>query len=226
MPKRKIVCLRHEFGVDLEVFSPDRISALAIEEFRKRFQLKSEILTIGFYGRMIGAKGIIDLFYAFSELREHDIQVQLVYVGDVLSTDNDQKTIHLLKDLVKQSPFGAQVVFTGFQHDIPLAMAAVDIVVHPSHHEGFPRIPIEAGAMGKPSIITATSGCEIAVVDGKTGYIVPICDVKELAGKLEVLLRSESLRIQMGQSAQERIQAEFDQRCIVSDQIAFYNRFQ
>ena len=63
----------------------------------------------------------------------------------------------------------------------------MDIHVLASHREGFPRAPMEAAAMGVPTVGTDIRGCREAIDDGVTGLLVPPRDPLALAGALETL---------------------------------------
>jgi glycosyltransferase involved in cell wall biosynthesis len=101
----------------------------------------------------------------------------------------------------------------------------MDVVVLPSHYEGFPRIPVEAGAMKKPSICTATSGATIAIEEGKTGFIVPIRDPKRLAEAIQKIITDSDLSRKMGNAARQRVVELFDQNKIVDQQVRLYEEF-
>ena len=140
-PAHKVVSLRYEFGVDLSEFDPARIDKREVEALRDRFGLAPGIPVIGFVGRLIGTKGILDLFDAYIILRQHGYRAKLLYVGDVLTTDKDQHSISELRRRVAEAGLQDDVVLVGFQKDVPLYLAVMDVVVLPSHREGFPRIP-------------------------------------------------------------------------------------
>lgn len=70
----------------------------------------------------------------------------------------------------------------GFRPDVPQVLGAVDVLVHPSVHEGLPRLLLEAFAVGVPVVGTPVGGCSEVLVDGVTGLTVrpgdsgAICD--------------------------------------------------
>ena len=66
------------------------------------------------------------------------------------------------------------------RHDMPEIYAAADLVVLPTHREGFPRALVEASAMGIPIVSTRIRGCREAVADGETGLLVPPGDGEAL----------------------------------------------
>jgi len=101
----------------------------------------------------------------------------------------------------------------------------MDVVVLPSHYEGFPRIPVEAGAMRKPSVCTAVAGVKEAIDEGETGFIVPIKDPKRLAEGIHKIITNPALSRTMGDKARKRVVELFDQNKIVDQQVRIYQEF-
>jgi glycosyltransferase involved in cell wall biosynthesis len=224
-PAEKVVSLKYEYGVDLNEFSPEAIETTRLEALRKKHDLEDKIPVIGFVGRMIGPKGILDLFEAYQIIRSNGIKAKLLYLGDVLTTDKDAQASIRLRNSVESASLGDDVIFLGFQKDVPLYLSLMDVVVLPSHHEGFPRIPVEAGAMGKPSVSTSTSGAEVAIDEGATGFIVPIKDPLRLAEAIQKIITNPNLARMMGQKARQRVVDLFDQNKTVDREILIYEEF-
>lgn len=92
---------------------------------------------------------------------------------------------------------------------------AADIFLMTSKHastgdfEGFGIAAVEAALCGKPSIVSGNSGLAEAIVPGKTGIAVPENSEEKTAEAVKSLLKSESLRSEMGERA--RIHALADQ---------------
>jgi glycosyltransferase involved in cell wall biosynthesis len=221
----KVVSLKYEYGVDLSRYNPDSIDRIRLEEMRRKLGLEEGTPVIGFSGRMIGAKGILDLFEAYQIIRAGGIRAKLLYLGDVLTTDKDSATYEHLKNLVREKNCGDDVIFLGYQNDVPFYLSLMDVVVLPSYHEGFPRVPVEAGAMAKPSVCTAVSGADVAIEQGKTGFIVPIRNPKRLAEAITTLITNPTLAREMGMTARQRALDLFDQNKIVDQQIRIYEEF-
>jgi glycosyltransferase involved in cell wall biosynthesis len=223
--KDKIATLKYEYGIDLNIFNPEIIDRNQLEEARRKYQLHDGIPVIGFIGRMIGDKGILDLFEAYKKIRASGQRIKLLYLGDTFSTDNDKKSWELLKDLVSESGYENDVTFLGRHPEAPFYISLMDVVVHPSHHEGFPRVPVEAGAMRKPSVCTAVSGAEVAIEEGKTGFIVPIKNPDRLAEAIQKLITDPVLARKMGNAGRKRAVELFDEDKIVDQQIQIYEEF-
>jgi len=220
----QVFSLTFEYGVDLGAFDPGLFDAEAVAETRASFGLRVGVPVVGYVGRMIGAKGVLELYDAFRLFRRRGADAQLLFLGDVLTTDADQGTIRVLRQRIAADGLADDVSFAGFRNDVPRCIMAMDVVVLPSYHEGFPRIPIEAGAMGKAAITTATTGADVAVVHGQTGLIVPIRDVGALEEALWQLITTAGLAARMGQAGRCRVVELFDREKIVERQLEAYPR--
>ncbi len=69
------------------------------------------------------------------------------------------------------------------------------------HFEGFGLVFLEAGAYGLASIGTSGNGIEDAIIDGKTGILVPQYDVEATAVAIVKLTRDADLRVRLGNAA-------------------------
>ena len=71
--------------------------------------------------------------------------------------------------------------------------AGAHALIHPSRERAAPRLPIEAGYCGTPTICLAGDGTEHAVIDGVTGYVAEaITDIPMLA---QIVYRLDRTRV-------------------------------
>jgi glycosyltransferase involved in cell wall biosynthesis len=104
---------------------------------------------------------------------------------------------------------GAAVRLVGFRRDIPQLLAAADVCVLPAAAEACGRVLLEAMAMAKPVVATASGGTPEIVQDGVTGLLVPPGDAGAVASALETLLRDPGRAGSMGAAARHRAVAHF-----------------
>lgn len=76
------------------------------------------------------------------------------------------------------------------------------IYVMSSRYEGLPMVLIEAQECGLPVVsFDCPNGPSDVIENGKTGYVVPLYDIKALAEKTVVLAKNEGMRKQFGREA-------------------------
>jgi glycosyltransferase involved in cell wall biosynthesis len=116
------------------------------------------------------------------------------------------------QELIAHHGVADRVLFLGVRRDVPELMAMMDAVVLASYAEGVPRILMEAAAMGRPSIGTDVRGTREVIVDGVTGYLVPVHDAPALADAITRLLADKHRAREMGAAARLRAETHFDER--------------
>lgn len=87
-----------------------------------------------------------------------------------------------------------------------------DVFVLPSDAEAFGIAAAEACSAGLAVIATAVGGLTDIVIDGETGFLIPVGDQHVLSERLQMLLERQDLREQMGHAARLRAEALFDAR--------------
>jgi hypothetical protein len=92
------------------------------------------------------------------------------------------------------------------QADIRRQLAASDVFVLPSRHEGFAVAPMEAMACGRPVVACDASGIADLLAGGERagGVIVPREDPEALAKALGRLLDDRALAARLGEAARRR----------------------
>ena len=208
------VLLEGSNGVSLARFDP-AVHADAGRGLRRSRSIPDGALVFGFVGRLVRDKGIPELVEAFSRL---DPSVHLLVAGTFEPRDPvDAATRAKLETMPTVHLLG---------HQSPEALyAAADVIVLPSHREGFPNVPLEAAAMGKPVISTTVPGCIDAVEDGVTGLLVPPADANALEGALRRYATDTGLRQAHGVAGRRRAESRFDRRRIAEAMVALYRSF-
>ena len=91
------------------------------------------------------------------------------------------------------------------------------VYVLPSYREGTPRTVLEAMAMGRPIITTDAPGCKETVVDGKTGFLVPVQDANSIAEKMLEFINNPELIEIMGKESLNYCVQKFDVNKVNND---------
>lgn len=140
-------------GIDLEPFK----QSFNREKVRRELGISPDAFVLGHVGRFDGQKNHSFLLEIFAEVLRREPNAYLLLVGDgPLRKAIEEKTRRLGLE--------GKVIFAGMRHDVPrLMLAAMDVFVFPSHHEGLPLALIEAQAAGLPSVITDVISDEVVV---------------------------------------------------------------
>jgi glycosyltransferase involved in cell wall biosynthesis len=153
-------------------------------------------------GRLIPLKRVDGLLEALKELPD----LGLVVVGD------GPERLRLERR-ARELGVSDRVYFAGqrSKKEALGLMAACDLFVLNSVHEGLPHVVLEAMALGLPVVATAAGGTPEVVRDGETGVLVP-GRYGTLGASLSALARDPALRRRLGRAARqwigERLSAE------------------
>ena len=134
----------------------------------------------------------------FQEQKDHACLFAALELLDslpwVLELIGDGPDLSRWKDWVSRRGWSDRVFFDGQRLDVPEILEHCSIFVLSSRWEGFPRSILEAMRASLPVVVSDVGGCREAVLDGKTGFLVPAGDPKALAAKLEALILNSELR--------------------------------
>jgi glycosyltransferase involved in cell wall biosynthesis len=189
-------------GLSLEVPAEKRVEIIGQE-----FQGIAPV--IAFAGQLLPHKDPVAMIHAAAALRARGKQFRMVILGEgrlMKSLEKKVEKLHLA-DIVR---------LTGFVENAIDYLAAADIVAIPSLVEPFPRIGLEAMALGKAVVATTAGGIPEQVIDGTTGILVKPGDHKVFTDALETLIDDSELRRNMGMAGKKRHHLEFSQQVYVA----------
>ncbi|MGF7081433.1 glycosyltransferase family 4 protein [Mucilaginibacter sp. UYCu711] len=148
-------------------------------------------LRVLFAGSMGQRKGLGDLFAAVKLLNNKDIE--LVVMGSLMESM-----------IFYRNEFQNFTYEPGRPHDEVLAlMRTCDVFCLPSIVEGRALVMQEAMSQGLPLIITENTGGRDLIIEGETGYLVPIRSPHAIAEKLNWFINNRSKVGEMGEMAKK-----------------------
>lgn len=180
---------------------------------------------------MLGIKNNEKLIIHISNLRP------VKRIPDLLKIIAGSKKKHKLKLLIiaggSFSPYRKTVEELGIQdkvvvkeevHDIENYIHASDLGIFPSEKESFGLSILETMSYKRPVLATRTGGIPEVVLDGKTGFLLPVGDIKGFIQRLDELIDNEKLLFKMGENAKRISQEKFCSEKIVNQYIEYYNK--
>lgn len=126
--------------------------------------------------------------------------------------------------LAAELGIAARVHFLGACARVPELLAVSTIGVLCSWAEGFSNAILEYMAAGLPAVATDAGGAREAVLDGKTGYIVPPRQPEALAARLVELLSDPALARRLGRAGRRRVEAQFSCAAQLEKTVALFGR--
>ena len=196
-------------GIDIERFCNDNIDQNKLKSLKAELRIEDNDFVIGFTGRLVKDKGIIELVRSYHSLKLIHPNVRLMLVGMLEVRDA------LPDDVVKVIQEDSDIIKTGYVSytEIELYYALMDVFVLASYREGFPTSVLEASSMCIPVITTRVTGCVDSIIDGNTGFFVHHND-KELVDALSILYNDESKRKEMGNNGRIFVESHFEPEII------------
>ena len=195
-------------GIDVKRFDRTRLRESALDALRAEIGLDSKAPVVGFVGRLVEEKGILDLLQAAKAVLRAVPSAQFLVVGPY----DDEKPDGLRPDVAERYGVAESCRFVGMRNDMPELYALMDVLVLPSYREGFPRAPMEASAMKVPTVASDIRGCREAVEHEVNGLLLPVGDVDALAQALIALLNDGELRARMGGAGRRIAEERFDEQ--------------
>ena len=131
-----------------------RIDAACRSKMRKEMGIGDEEILIGCVAILAPAKNHLFLLDAFSRARRENPRLRLALIGDGELRGEIESAAAAL---------GGAVTLTGGVSDVPARMQALDALVLPSLHEGFPNVLVEAQMAGLPALVSenVTRDCDL-----------------------------------------------------------------
>lgn len=169
-------------------------------------------------GRLIWQKGVREFIEMARILRERFPSVRFQLAGEWDPSHPDAVDRCFVDDAVASGC----VEFLGFRADLDRLLPETSIFVLPSYREGTPRVMLEAAACGVPVVAFDVPGSREAVLDNKTGFLVPPEHASALTDAVAKLLTDDTLRMRFGREGRAFVEQHFDTIRVTAAHIELY----
>jgi glycosyltransferase involved in cell wall biosynthesis len=218
-----------EVGVRHRMFRPEDVTVIHYSSrmtvgdaaeadragLRKELGLPPESLLIASVGRIEDQKGVDLLIRAVPAVVAQVPRAHVLVVGDGTRRADAEA-------LAGELDVADRVHFTGWRHDLPDVMRAVDVLALPSRWEAFGIVNLEAMAAAKPVVGFAVEGIPEVVVHEETGLLSPAGDVDQLARDLVRVLTDPELAGRLGTAGRRRFLERFTPERMVQAHVHLY----
>ncbi len=181
--------------VDLTIFRPN-----SVEKTKK-----SNVFVVGLVGRIEPFKRQKTFVEIASQAVKQCPNVQFHIIGDALNTPEHRAYDREVRQLVSKNKLEDVIHFRGHRNDMPSVMRELDLLVTLSAGS----VIAEAMASGKPVIGTPIGSTSEMIVDGVTGWVMPLDPIESIADRIVQLVRNPEIYVQMGAAARKHAEAVF-----------------
>ncbi len=221
-PERKLSIISEGStnGIDLSVFSPEALDPNILEDIKKTFHCEAESTYILAIGRVVKDKGIPELVDAFTELQAAFPQLKLLLIGPMEEERQEEILPQATLQMIRQNPAIQHIHWT---NQVAYYLHLADVLVHASHREGFPNVPLQAGAMRCPIVCSDIPGNIDIVTNEETGLIFRVGERNHLIEQLRTALTNQDHGQEMAENLRQKIEQFFAREII---QEALYQHYQ
>ena len=185
-------------GVDLSRVHASR----SRDEVRGALGIAPDALLFGTVGRLSPVKGQALFVRAAGRIRHRHPGARFLIAGDGPLRGE-------LEAAARALGLGDAFLFLGARRDVYDLVAALDVFVLPSLHEGIPMALLEAMALGTPVVATAVGGVPELLTHRETGLLVDAGDHEGLADACVELARDPRQRRRLAARARRAVEAGF-----------------
>jgi len=170
--------------------------------------------------RLVRDKGPAVAVAAMRRLKAEGVPIRFLLAGGTDKGSADSHTEEEVRSWVAEG----LVEWVGHISDVASFWQASHMAVYPSRYgEGVPKTLLEAASCARPVVTTDMPGCREALVDGVTGFLVPVDDDAAVADRLKRLASDPALRRRMGEAARAKALAEFADARVQAGMLRVYD---
>lgn len=182
----------HGIGIDTKSYDPD-------------FSLPDSLVVLNM-SRLIRRKGIMEYCELARLVRKQRPDITFKLYGEQFDID--------ISDIQPYLETG-DIVYGGYVDDIAALITSSTLVCSTSYYrEGFPRVALEAMALGRVVVASNIVGFKDAIINEKTGFLVEHNDLDKFALTITSVIDDKNKLIEMGKNARKICEERYDSNII------------
>lgn len=187
-------CVIYNFSPRRQASKPNQLIVMEDEQ----------VMKIGYIGRIVPDKGVLELVMAFKKLYPKYPNIKLILAGN---TSHDLIFYNQILKYIEENHLGESISFIGKLNNTEGFYEEMDLIVSPSvYEEPLGNVLVEAKSHHKASIIFNRGGMPEIVEHLRTGYICSDVSVDSLAEGIKFYLDNPDLIKVHGENAYKSIE--------------------
>ncbi|OQX78467.1 MAG: hypothetical protein B6D61_05450 [Bacteroidetes bacterium 4484_249] len=184
-------------GVDPNKYKP--VSKTRKDSLRKKYGYHTDEIILLYIAEFIPRKNHKLVLLALSELKNQFPELKMLFAGKGI-------TMNEIKTSARKLGLENMIDFLGFRSDIPDIIHISDVGISTSKHEGLPIGILQEMFCELPVVASIERGHNELIDSGINGFLFPQNDLKRLVESLQILLKDQKRRIEMGRKSLEKAQ--------------------
>lgn len=201
-------------GVNIIRFRSTQETKTKALELRKEIGIPVNSIVLGYLGRIVKDKGIVELFQAFNRVKNSNLF--LVLTGDF------EKDDALPNQIVSELKSHPRVKIISHVQDVVPVLEMYNILILNSFREGFGNVIIEAAAMSKPVIVSDIPGARDTVENNQTGLLIDPLNIISIYRAITTYIENPNLILEHGNKGRTRVETDFSNESIWKGIFEFY----
>ncbi|MDR0950467.1 MAG: glycogen synthase [Candidatus Ancillula sp.] len=219
-------------GIDLDSFKLTGEPTDVLD----RYGIDTNKPTAVFVGRITRQKGLV---YFLQAVQKFSKDIQIVLCAGMPDTKEIEEEVSSAVEKLKETR--GNIIWIDEmlpKHELTTVLNSADVFICPSIYEPLGIVNLEAMALKLPVVATATGGIPEVVVDGETGYLVPIEQVQDgtgtpldpdkftsdFAAAVDKMFSDLDRAKEMGEAGYKRAQDNFSWKSISKKTIEVYKK--
>lgn len=182
-------------------------------EVRRSLKLRESDFVLVHMSNLRPVKRFLDTLHVLAELKDVPRVKLLILAGGGFAE---------FKPAVKELHIADKLVVRRDVVDIENYVHAADAGLYTSEKESFGMGVLETMSFGRPVVATGVGGVPEIMIDGKTGFLAKLGDVKAMARYVRRLAGDPKLAAEMGAAAKARAEQEFSAEKSVAQYLEYY----
>jgi glycosyltransferase involved in cell wall biosynthesis len=162
-------------------------------------------------GGFLASKGQDLLVDLAKKLKEKKFAFKIMVIGIIYVGQESEKFYTRLIQKIKSENLEEYFDFIINQTNVLKYFDCCDVLIHPTHTEGLPRVAMEAMAFGKPVIGNAVGGMTDYILQDFTGYLTNFNHVDEYVEAVDKLYHNKDKYKFLSENALGLIKSSFSQ---------------